>query len=413
MRSFLGTARTVSRCIPKYAVYLSDLEDMIAGKESAEKLSWNDPLKGKFRDAQKALENPKVITIPNPNDQLMLVSDGRNSPAATGSTLYIKRGSDFYIAGFFSAKVKKNQIMWLPCEIEALGINLSINAFKNFIQESKHETKFLTDSKACVGAFRKLSVGGFSLSPRISSFLMNLKSINISIEYIKGSAIKLTDVSSRNPVNCEDEKCQVCQFIKENVNLSVHSISVKDIEEGTFKMPFYNKNVWKDAQKQDPDLKRTYAQLVAGTRPGKKEKHLENIRKYLQIGSISDNDLLICKRNNPYGRDFEAIIVPQALTSGIISALHLQLGHPTKSQLKKIWNRYYFALDSNSLIDECTESCSLCNSLRTLPKTIVEQSTSDVPDTIGKMFAADVIRRENQKILIIKDMNKVKHLNKA
>ena len=176
------------------------------------------------------------------------------------------------------------------------------------------------------------------------------------------------------------------------------------MEEGTFKMPFYNKNVWKDAQKQDPDLKRTYAQLLAGTRPGKKEKHLKNIRKYLQIGSISDNDLLISKRNNPYGRDFEAIIVPQALTSGIISALHLQLGHPTKSQLKKIWNRYYFALDSDSLIDECTESCSLCNSLKTLPKNIVEQSTSDVPDTIGKMFAADVIRRENQKILIIIDI---------
>ena len=204
---------------------------------------------------------------------------------------------------------------------------------------------------------------------------MNLNSVNISIEHIKGSAIKLTDFCSRNPVNCEDEKCQVCQFIKENVNLSVQSINVKDSEEGTFKMPFYNKNVWKDAQKQDPDLKRTYAQLLAGTRPGKKEKHLKNIRKYLQIESISDNDLLICKRNNPYGRDFEAIIVLQALTSGIISALHLQLGHPTKSQLKKIWNRYYFALDSDSLINECTESCSLCNSLKTLPKNIVEQSS--------------------------------------
>ena len=134
--------------------------------------------------AKKALKNPKIITIPNPNDQLILVSDGCNSPATVGSTLYIKRGPDFHIAGFFSAKVKKNQIMWLPCEIEALGINLSVNAFKNFIQASKHETEFLTDSKACVGAFWKLSIGGFSLSPRISSFLMNLNSVNVTIEHI-------------------------------------------------------------------------------------------------------------------------------------------------------------------------------------------------------------------------------------
>ena len=37
MRSFIGAARTVSRCIPKYATYLHDLEDAVAGKESAEK----------------------------------------------------------------------------------------------------------------------------------------------------------------------------------------------------------------------------------------------------------------------------------------------------------------------------------------------------------------------------------------
>ena len=88
----------------------------------------------------------------------------------------------------------------LPCEIEAVCINLSLNSFSNFIRESKLQTKFLTDLKTCVEAFEKLFRGGFSLSPRVSSFLMNLNSWNVSISHIKGSNIKLTDFSSHNPI---------------------------------------------------------------------------------------------------------------------------------------------------------------------------------------------------------------------
>ena len=43
-------------------------------------------------------------------------------------------------------------------------------------------------------------------------------------------------------------------------------------------MPYYNFAAWKEAQKSDTDLKRTYAQLVSGTRPGKKERNLKAVR---------------------------------------------------------------------------------------------------------------------------------------
>ena len=114
---------------------LSELEDVVAGKESSQKIEWNAALIKKFEEAQKALSHPKAITIPHPDDQLILVSDGCNSPPAVGSTLYVKRGSKEYIGGFFSAKIKKHQLLWLACEIEALCINLTINSFSNFIRE--------------------------------------------------------------------------------------------------------------------------------------------------------------------------------------------------------------------------------------------------------------------------------------
>ena len=401
MRSFLGGFRVVTCCIPNYSSYLSDLEASVAGKESKDKITWTESLTSKFKAAQTALKNPKTITLPKPDDQLYLISDASNSPAAVGSTLYIERKGRFHIGGFFSAKVGKHQLLWLPCELEALGITLSINNFSHQIRESKHRTKFLTDSKPCVQAFELLSNGSFSLSPRVSSFLMNLNSANVSINHVSGESIPLTDFVSRNPINCTDSSCQVCQFVGEHLNIAVKKISVDEIVDGSVRMPFYNMEAWKDAQKHDKDLKRAFSQLSSGIHIGKKEKNLSEVRHYMKIASISQNGVLIRRKPNAFGRDYELIIVPQKLAPGLISVLHIRLGHPTKTQFRKLWDRYFFALNAEELIDTCTQSCSLCASLKQMPKELFEQSTSTMTDVVGQTFSADVIRRTKQKLLVV------------
>ena len=404
LRSFIGAFRALSRCIPGYGRLLAPLEDMVAGKDSSDKLVICEELRQVFKRAQESLKSPKVLTLPHPSDQLILVSDGCNSPPAAGSTLYVKKGDKLKLGGFFSAKIGKHQLLWLPCEIEALCINLSISSFSHLIRESEHTTKFLTDSKACVQAFQKLEKGGFSLSPRISSFLMNLNSLNISINHVSGSSIRLTDFSSRNPINCQNRSCQVCQFVEEKLDIAVSSINLSDVVAGTFRMPFYNPMAWLDAQKSDPDLKRCFSQLSEGTRPGRKERDLKVLRRYLQIASISSKGVLIHRKANPFGRDYELIIIPRSLAPGLISALHLRLGHPVKTQFKKVWNRYFYAIEGENIIDDVTESCPLCTSLKVLPKELMEQGTTVVPDTIGKIFSCDVIRRESQKIVVLIDL---------
>ena len=107
-------------------------------------------------------------------------------------------------------------------------------------------------------------------------------------------------------------------------------------------MPFTSLPASKDAKKTDQELKCVYYQLAAGSRPGRKEKNLKHIRHYLQIVTISPSAILVVHKPNPYRADDELIVVPQSLTSALIAALHLKLNHPTKSKLKKIWNRYFF-----------------------------------------------------------------------
>ena len=54
------------------------------------------------------------------------------------------------------------------------------------------------------------------------------------------------------------------------------------------------------------------------------------------------------------------------------------------------------------MIDEVTNHCHQCSTLRQLPKVLVDDTTS-IPNGIGTDLAADVIERNSQKILIIRD----------
>ena len=92
--------------------------------------------------------------------------------------------------------------------------------------------------------------------------------------------------------------------------------------------------------------------------------------------TISNSGLLVHRKSNPVHLTFETIAIPQNLLCGLINALHIKLNHPSKTQFKKVWHRYFFALDAGKLIGECTQFYHLCNSLKQIPNELFEQSTS-------------------------------------
>ena len=81
-----------------------------------------------------------------------MINYGSTSKCGLGSTLYISRNNRTMLAGFFSAKMKKYQVTWLPCEVEALSIATAIKHFSPYIIQSSKQTCVLTDSKPCVQA---------------------------------------------------------------------------------------------------------------------------------------------------------------------------------------------------------------------------------------------------------------------
>ena len=89
---------------------------------------------------------------------------------------------------------------------------------------------------------------------------------------------------------------------------------------------------------------------------------------------------------------------------GILTALHIKFDHPhpSKQELKKICDRYWFSTQLNQLIQEVRDSCYQCQALEPIPKEIFEQSSTK-SGNLGSTWSADVIRGDLQFIFIARE----------
>ena len=161
----------------------------------------------------------------------------------------------------------------------------------------------------------------------------------MDVQHISGSNNLPSDFQSRNPVDCPSLSCQVCKFVSESSIVSIQQITAESVLSENHPIPFFNHNAVKSLQMECPDLRRVHSYLSQGTR----------------------------------------------------------------HQLKRVFHRYYFALKADEIINRVTSTCSQCLSLMSVPNELHEQSTSSLPSTPVTDFAADVIRRKEQYIFLMRD----------
>jgi hypothetical protein len=404
MRSFIGAYKVLARVIPGCSTILAPLDETTAGKQSQDHITWSDELQDAFKNAQTSLQMNKAIILPRPDDQLWIVTDAGVRNYSLGATLYVRRDDKLKLAGFFSAKLQKRQILWLPCELEALAIAVAVRHFSPFIIQSVHKACILTDSKPCVQAYEKLCRGEFSVSPRVSTFLSAVSRYQASVQHIAGSINLPSDHASRNAPECTEPSCQVCSFIQRTEScVVIRSIDIKDIIDGKKSLPFLSRSAWASIQSECKDLRRTHAHLRQGTRPSKKLTNIRDVKRYLNVASIASDGLLVVRKDTPLESHQNRIIVPRHIIDGILTAIHIQLDHPSAYQMKKVVSRYLYALDLDKAIDNVTEACHPCAALKQTPNIVIPQSTSTPPDGIGISFAADILRRDRQFVLVLRE----------
>ena len=404
LRSFIGSYKVLNRVLKNYSTHIDPLDAMTAGRESAEKLSWSPEQLAHFQSAKDHLSNAESIITPRPSDTLWIVSDGAQRVGGIGATLYGERNGKLQLAGYFSAKLPPHQSRYLPCEVEAIGIGTAVHHFAPYILQSEKPPQILTDSSPCVQAYDKLLKGEYSHSARVLTFLTAVSRYNAEVRHIKGSANLPPDFQSRHPIACDDPStCHVCKFIAETDESVVRHVSVDDVLNGSSIMPYISKPAWLATQKECPDVCRAVDHIRSGTSIPKKESNVGDLRRYVRSCSVSRDGLLVVSDSQPFQPVRERIAVPRKVLAGLLTALHLRFNHPTKSQLTKLFNRYFYALDAPTLLTRCVDSCHQCTSLKFFPKHLCAQSTS-LPEGVCVHFSADIMKRSSQCILVVREV---------
>ena len=418
LRSFLGSFKQLSPSLPNYAATVHVLEKIVAGRKSAERINWTNELNSSFEAAKALAKNPIGLAEPRPSDRLQTFSDYSAETRAVGGRLIILREQEDgttkeLVGGFFSAVLSKHKKAWLPCEGEAAGIRLVLEHFRHHIRESNHLTTHFTDSLPCVLAWRRCLRGAFSASARISAFLTGLSSLPIELRHKSGKLMYTSDYASRHPHTCLAPRCQICSFVKEWENIgdkadNVRAVTVEDIQSGRSIMPLTQRASWKNIQQRDSVHCKLRELILTQQLPETRKtnnaytklKLLHN--QYTQGRLFIDKDQLIMLRT-PEGMFNNAVIsVPPSLFPGLMSALHLRLDHPSRTQLSSLVARYFYTPGWKSIIDEISENCHQCAAMKKLPKVLIEDSSS-IPENLGSNFAADVIERQHQRILVLKE----------
>ena len=178
---------------------------------------------------------------------------------------------------------------------------------------------------------------------------------------------------------------------------------VHEILDNVKSLPFISRSAWFSIQNECPDLRRVHAHLKQGTRPSRKLTNFKDVKRYLNVASISKDGLLVVKRNQPLLPSAELIVVPRSVLDGLLTALHIKLDHPSKHQLQMVVQRHFFALDMSTSITRVSASCHTCASLQKFPNALVRQSSEDPPEVVGVSFAADIIKRSRQLVLLLRE----------
>ena len=146
--------------------------------------------------------------------------------------------------------------------------------------QSSKTAHVLTDSRPCVQGYQKLCRGGFYNSAHVTTFLSMVERYQVHIGHIKGVANLPSDYTSRNASSCPDQNCQLCMLITQTEDSVVRGISVKDVLDGSARMPFTSRAAWYATQLKCPDLCRAHAHLKQGTGPPIKAQNTDTKQQH-------------------------------------------------------------------------------------------------------------------------------------
>ncbi len=141
-----------------------------------------------FCKLKDSLCNHVVLTIPGPEDELVLYTDA--SGDGIGGCLHVIRSDGEKPVAFFSRQLRPAEKNYSVTELESLAIVASIHHFEYHVYG--HPLKIVTDHRACLAISN-----GSHLNRRLLRFALALQDMEVEIVHRPGSAHGNADGLSR------------------------------------------------------------------------------------------------------------------------------------------------------------------------------------------------------------------------
>ena len=403
LRSWMGVYKTFLIAMPNLAGLMDPFDKFVAGvKDNKSDIIWTNSLIQAFETAtERAKDSIKYLALPKRNEQLILMPDATVKNPAVGFTMNVVRDNQLLPVIFYSFKLSDQQKDWFPCERECLALSTAVKKCSHYIIESNLPTLVLTDSKPVMEASKLIKQGKFSASSRMSSFLCSISRYKIDIQHVSGKFKNniAPDYLSRNPAKCNNNSCQVCKFINETATLAANNVE-NDINA----IPLGSVDSWKKMQFEDYACSEAYRRLKSGQQPSKRGQNSNDIRRY--YGTCQAKNLLVVEDKIPNTTQVNfRIVVPKDFVPAVITHLHNQDNkHLSSYQLEKTFNRHFFGIHVKLAIKETLDNCTLCKANKQIPIKNANPTSVCNPESPGRIFNADVIKRHQQKILVCTDL---------
>ncbi|GFX72451.1 retrovirus-related Pol polyprotein from transposon 17.6 [Trichonephila clavipes] len=186
IKSFLGCCNFYRRYIKNFAKRALPLTNLLRKDTPFE---WTSETQEAFDDIKKAILNPPVLALPDPNAELQITIDA--SSRGIGAVLEQKYpNSEVKPLYFFSKKLNPSQSKYNATVLEFFAIYTALNFFRPFLLGRKF--KVFTDHKPLAGFLSNKNP-----SSKILRWKLALEEFSYDIHYIRGSLNSVADHLSR------------------------------------------------------------------------------------------------------------------------------------------------------------------------------------------------------------------------
>ena len=431
VNSWKGLYKTLLSSLPHLASVMDPFDKVTSKLESKQKFPWSPDLIAAFNNAQSHLKEVNSLTLPNPEEQLILMPDGARVPGGLGWALFVQRTvqsqSKLFPVQFFSAKLKPYMQKWLPCEIEGVASAMAIDACAHWILASAKPTIVTPDCKAVVEAVERMRQGKLSRNPRLQAILIciNRRPVTFIHSSAKTGQHNIPDAASRLDITCHSKDCVVERFLSDipdntscmSLTTCLSDLFTKDTNPciiaatseqvmnsltGCVSLPIGDRNLWKSIQKQDPELTKVMDMINTGDSPRKSSSR--SINAIFKHATMIEGLLMVSQTDQNSFEDLSKIVIPRSFIPSVLAMIHLKGNHPSKYQSAKVFNRYFFSPGFNDQLDTFYKQCYLCTAVKKIPEQDSVPHASQSPTQPGTHMNLDVIRRAKQFILINVDV---------